>query len=331
MRTELLKILACPECRTESPFEIADDSEGNEYEISSGKLICRSCQSEFLIQNGIPRFVSLDKNYCENFSFQWQEWRTLQIDRLSGHTLSADRFFRDTEWSRDWLKDKVILDAGCGAGRFADIAAEHGATVIAVDLSDAVEACQKTTAIHGEQVHCLQASLLNLPLRPQTLDGIYCMGVIQHTPEPEAIIRSMPQHLRPGGKLVYNFYEEGFWRRFQVIKYLLRIITPHLSVQVNFVLSRTLVSLFFPVTQFLARIPKVRIFNHLIPIAAMHDPQLSKSNQRAWTLLDTLDWYGARYELRQNHKRVAEQLEDEGMREVRCRPGLVWGTKPEEF
>jgi len=233
------------------------------------------------------------------------------------------------DWLPKDLKGKRILDAGCGAGRFADVAAAHGATVIAVDLSESVEACQEATAIHGRRVHCLQASLLKLPLRAQVIDAVYCMGVIQHTPRPEAVIRSLPRFLKPGGKLVYNFYEEGFWRRFQVIKYFLRLITPHLSVQHNLILSRILVSLFFPISQLLSRVPKIRVINHFIPIAAVHDPQLSISDQRAWTLLDTLDWYGARYEIRQNHKIVAKQLKDEGMMEVRSQPGLVWATKPE--
>ena len=45
---------------------------------------------------------------------------------MSGHRLSETRFFNDIHWESAWLKDKLILDAGCGAGRFADVAALHG-------------------------------------------------------------------------------------------------------------------------------------------------------------------------------------------------------------
>ena len=79
----------------------------------------KSTMDRLFVSGGIPRFVVPDDDYCENFGFQWQEWRTLQIDRLSGHHLSEERFFRDSRWSADWLKGKLILDAGCGAGRFA--------------------------------------------------------------------------------------------------------------------------------------------------------------------------------------------------------------------
>lgn len=328
MRTELLDFLACPNCESETPFEVQADASRDDGDIISGTLTCRSCQSVYQIRQGIPRFVTLDQDYCANFGFQWQQWRTLQIDRISGHSLSTDRFFADSGWPPNSLQGKVILDAGCGAGRFADVAAANGATVIAVDLSDAIDACKETTSVHSGRVHCLQASLLNLPLRPSALDAIYCMGVIQHTPDPIAVVRCLPIYLKPGGRLAYNFYEEGFWRYLQIIKYTLRLITPHLSVSKNLALSQFLVDLFFPLTRRLAKIPKVRILNHFIPIASVHNSQLSTDDQRSWTLLDTLDWYGARYEKRQHHEDVAAQLRKVGMTAVRSRPGLAWATKP---
>ena len=162
------------------------------------------------------------------------------------------------------------------------------------------------------------------------MDAVYCMGVIQHTSDPRAVIRSLPSYLKPGGQIAYNFYEEGVWRRLQVLKYALRLITPHLSVSQNLVLSEFLVGLFFPLTRRIAEIPKVRIINHFFPIASVHDAQLSLEDQRAWTLLDTLDWYGARYEKRQYHDDVAAELQDVGMSSVRSRPGLAWATKPEK-
>ncbi|MCH6584078.1 MAG: hypothetical protein IH808_13890 [Proteobacteria bacterium] len=34
--------------------------------------------------------------------------------------MSATRFLADSRWPPSWLAGKLILDAGCGAGRFAD-------------------------------------------------------------------------------------------------------------------------------------------------------------------------------------------------------------------
>lgn len=329
MQLSLLEILACPACHQDAPLEVAGDVlEGGE--VVDGMLVCRACKHEVPVRNGIPRFVDVSDDYCGNFGFQWQKWKEIQIDRLSGHTLSQDRFFGDTRWDRDWLKDKLILDAGCGAGRFTDVAASAGANVIAIDLSDAIDACYETTRVHGDRVQCLQASLLDLPFRKGVFDALYCIGVIQHTPAPETIMSALPALLKPGGKLAYNFYEEGLWRRLQVPKYLLRLITPHLPISVTLAISKFLVACLFWLTSFLAPVRKIRILNHFIPIASVHDPMLTREQQYTLTLLDTFDWYGARYEKRQHHERVAELLKMAKLENVESTPGLARGTAPRD-
>lgn len=329
MRRATLDLLECPHCRSDKPLEISIDRQTDDGDIVEGQLLCTGCAASYAITNSVPRFVSADEDYCGNFGFQWQHWKDIQIDRLSGHTLSADRFFQDSRWSRDWLKGKLILDAGCGAGRFTDVAASHGATVMACDLSDAIDACRAVTKDHGDRVECLQASILDLPFRKGVFDAVYCMGVIQHTPDPKTVMSSLPAYLKPGGRLAYNFYEEGFWRRLQLIKYALRLITPRLPINWTLSLSRGMVRLLFPVTAALAPIRKIRILNHFMPISGVHYPVLSREQQYTWTLLDTFDWYAPRYELRQHHMEVRALLDSQGLQDVDSQPGLAWGSAPD--
>src|ERR1700722_13144291 len=95
--------------------------------------------------DGVLNFISDSSvDYCTNFGDQWQRFRNIQIDSLSGSTESRDRFFRETGVDPKWLAGKLVLDAGCGAGRFSEIALQAGASVVAVDLSDAVHACRRT-------------------------------------------------------------------------------------------------------------------------------------------------------------------------------------------
>lgn len=329
MHRTTLDLLLCPRCRTDTPLKLAVEDQTAAGDIIRGRLHCAGCDADYPIAGGIPRFVAVEENYCGNFGFQWQRWKDIQIDRRSGHNLSRDRFFRDSRWEPHWLKGKLILDAGCGAGRFADVAASCGATVIACDLSDAVDACREVTADQGGRVECLQASVLDLPFRDGVFDAIYCMGVIQHTPDPMKVMSSLPTFLKPGGKLAYNFYEEGLWRRLQLIKYALRLITPRLPIGWTLGLSRCLVRFFFPLTAVLAPVPKVRLLNHFIPISSVHDPALTREQQFTWTLLDTFDWYAPRYERRQRHLKVRALLETRGLKQVDSEPGLAWAAAPE--
>lgn len=325
MHRRFLEILVCPACRDEDSLNAVGDGEV----IEGGELRCDHCGTAYAVRDGIPRFVGRDAEDFDNFAFQWREWRTVQIDRLSHHHLSERRFFADTRWTADWLPGRLILDAGCGAGRFADVAALNGATVVACDISDAIDAAALTLREHGTRVLCLQASIYDLPLRRGVFDGIYCMGVIQHTPDPARTMAALPAFLKPGGRLVYNFYERGMSHRLQLVKYALRLITPHLPRRVTLALSRALVRVFFPLTRFLSPIRYIRFANHFMPIAATHPAELTREQQYRWTLLDTFDWYGPRYEKRQDHREVAALLQDAGLADVSAAPGLAWARRHE--
>src|SRR6478752_5122421 len=67
---------------------------------------------------GVLGFVSSTGDYCENFGEQWNRFRRIQLDSVSSKSLSRERFLAETGWTADEIKGKVLLDAGCGAGRF---------------------------------------------------------------------------------------------------------------------------------------------------------------------------------------------------------------------
>lgn len=328
MQRWLLDLVVCPDCRDDRGLTQADHGEGED-----GDLVCPGCGARYPVRNGIPRFVPVADDYAGNFGFQWNRWKALQVDRLAGHRLSETRFLADSRFPPEWLPEKLILDAGCGAGRFTDVAAQHGARVVAIDLSGAVDACKAncdTPSGHSPrrgEVAQVQANLLNLPFREGVFDGLFCMGVIQHTPDPAKVMSALPRFLKHGAPLAYNFYEWHWLRRLEVIKYGLRRTTPDWPQPVLLGLCRVLVALLFPLTLLLSKIPKLRFFVRFIPIAAVHNPQLTLRQQYDWTLLDTFDWYGPRYEQCQNHTRVARLLDGLGLAEVDSRPGLAWARK----
>lgn len=327
MYRHVLDILACPACGHDQALDL-NVTEQSGDDIITGELACPACRARVQVTNGIPRFAGADAEDFDNFDFQWNEWSAIQIDRLSGHTLSEDRFLADSRWDRDWLRGKWILDAGCGAGRFADVAAGLGANVVACDLSGAIDACRHTTKDHDGRVTCIQASIYDLPLRAGVFDAVYCFGVIQHTPDPARTITTLPRFLKEGGSLALNFYERDWRARVQLVKYALRAVTRRLSTRRNLAVSRALVAVFFPLTAFLSRIRVIRQINHFMPIAGYHPPSLTREQQKTWTLLDTFDWYGPKYEIRQNHLEVADLVRKSGLTGIESRPGLVWARKP---
>src|SRR5207302_7922580 len=90
-----------------------------------------------------------------------------------------------------------VLDAGGAKGRHLRLAAAFGAKeVIGVDLGPAVDAAAQNTA-DLDNVHVIQGDLTRPPLRPESMELIYSIGVLHHLPEPEAGFRALAPLLRP--------------------------------------------------------------------------------------------------------------------------------------
>ena len=75
-----------------------------------------------------------------------------------------------------------VLDVGCGAGRFAEIALRTGAKVVALDYSTAVDACYANLG-HHENLEVVQGDVYALPFVGRSFPFVYSLGVLQHTPD----------------------------------------------------------------------------------------------------------------------------------------------------
>lgn len=169
----------CPDCAGELCF-VPGMGGGD---VAEGGLRCRSCGVSYSIIHGIPRFVA-PENYAGAFGFQWNLHPKAQLDSRSGLPISRERFFEATQWPGD-MKGLRILEAGCGAGRFTEIACQTGAQVFSGDYSLAVEANLGNNG-HFTNLYLFQGDIYKLPFPAGFFDKIFCFGVLQHIPDPEA-------------------------------------------------------------------------------------------------------------------------------------------------
>ncbi|MDA1306153.1 MAG: methyltransferase domain-containing protein, partial [Acidobacteria bacterium] len=245
----LIDLLACPSCQADLRAEPASES------APEGRFVCTACARALPIRGGILRCVP-DEGYAASFGAQWNAFRRTQIDRFAGSTESADRFTTETGWTSAQMQGATVLDGGCGAGRFADIALQRGARVVAVDFSSAVDACAANLKELGhlaDRFMVVQASLYDLPFKPGAFDYVYSIGVIQHTPDRVATVRALAAQLGRG-ELALWVYEKS-WRSLFGYKYWFRVVTRHLSMPANWRLSRALVWTFYPLGRMLAGVP----------------------------------------------------------------------------
>src|ERR1041385_1945136 len=201
MPAALSEILACPGCRGALSLRAAREERG---EIESGELLCEACSRSYPIVRFVPRFVPAE-NYAGNFGFQWTRFRRTQLDSYSGVAASAERFFRSTGWEAGELNAERVLDVGCGAGRFAEVALSTGAEVVALDYSSAVDAAWANLGPHP-RLTVVQGDIYRLPFKPGSFDFVYCFGVLQHTPDVKRSFFSLVPMLNERGRLAVDVY-----------------------------------------------------------------------------------------------------------------------------
>ncbi|MCG2755826.1 MAG: methyltransferase domain-containing protein, partial [Desulfobacteraceae bacterium] len=152
MSPEFIELLRCPETGQRLLIEHSvGGSRSEDWLISEDRL------NRYPIHDGIPRFVP-ESNYADNFGMQWNHFRKTQLDSHSGHPISSERFWRATGWKPEDMKGKWVLDAGCGAGRFAEVVLGTGANVVALDYSRAVDACYANLKLHPN-LHVVQGDI----------------------------------------------------------------------------------------------------------------------------------------------------------------------------
>ena len=102
------------------------------------------------------------------------------------------------------VQGKKCLDGGCGHGTFSFQLLKNGASeVYGVDLHKTLK--EKVFDIY-QNMHFIQASLLNLPFPDNTFDLIVSNGVLHHTVDALKCFKEFVRVLKPGGRLVLGVY-----------------------------------------------------------------------------------------------------------------------------
>jgi 2-polyprenyl-3-methyl-5-hydroxy-6-metoxy-1,4-benzoquinol methylase/uncharacterized protein YbaR (Trm112 family) len=312
VRLQILEILRCPHCAGQLSLH---DAHTVGDRVESGSLRCAGGAHRFLIHNFIPRFVPA-ANYADSFGLQWNRFRQTQLDSYSGHPISAERFWKATGWTPQLLAGQWVLDAGCGAGRFAEIALQAGARVMALDYSSAIDACYANLS-HYPNLHAVQGDIYALPLMKGCFPYVYSLGVLQHTPDVAAAFAALPPMVRAGGRLSVDFYEKS-WKSSLLPKYWLRPITTRVPRQRLFTLLEKWVPRLWSLSCAMGRMPLVGpVLRRLVPVVNYTGIlPLSERQHVEWSLLDTFDWYSPAYDKPQTARTLISWSRQAGMQQI---------------
>ncbi len=289
-------------------------------ERADSGLICPNCGKKYPERNGVVRFVD-EQQYAGSFGFQWQVHARTQLDNDNSKVSEYD-FRRRTGFQPEDLAGKLVLDVGCGMGRFAEVATRWGARVVGIDLSLAAEVAARNLADRDAAI--FQADVFRLPFAPESFDFIYSIGVLHHTPDCERAFKMLPALLKPGGRIAIWLYSRyNAWYRMSDIY---RKATRRMPPRVLHALCYGVVPL-YGMHQVLRRIPVVgrpasSALGYLIPMAFHRN--------RRWRILDTFDWYSPWYQSKHTYEEVFRWFESCGLDELKVveQPISVQGHRP---
>jgi len=313
MKRELLERLRCPQTGQRL---MLDTEEPIPHTIESGWLVLVDGHHRYPIRNGIPRFVPVS-NYAESFGFQWNLHARTQLDSYSGLPISQDRLWAAIGGMTD-LRGQRVLEAGSGAGRFIEVLAASGADVITFDYSSAVDANARNQE-SSPQLHFFQGDIFNIPLEEASFDKVVCMGVLQHTPDPQAAFCSLAKYVRPGGQLVIDAYTRNFFALLQW-KYLLRPITRRIRKESLYRLIEVVTPPLIPLARILRKAAG-RFGARLVPIVEYSHLGLSPELNVQWAVLDTFDMYSPTHDHPQSLASVTLWFQEAGFENIHVRRG----------
>ncbi|GAB1413102.1 MAG: hypothetical protein AMXMBFR31_01630 [Candidatus Desulfobacillus denitrificans] len=314
---------------TQRQFDIFAAALGGDVQLEGNCLSASG--GDWPIDGGIVRFRSSD-GYNATFAKQWKAFQLTQYDEYNKTALTRNRFLKETGWPASGLDGQLILEAGCGAGRFTRLLAGTGAKVLSFDYSSAVEVSREQNGSFPN-VAFAQADILAMPFADGSFDRVFCHGVIQHTPDPAAAFQALNRVLRRGGLLSFDVYHRDGRIRPWKSKYLWRPITTRMNPDRLLSFLEWFIPKWLPIDTIIKRIPLLgNYLGAVIPCWNYFFTDLEPADKVRWAIMDTFDALAPTYDLPVTRSEVVKWFRSAGYTNFEVHEGgtgLVGnGTKP---
>lgn len=292
----------------------------------SGKeLFCKD--SYFYSEDGVEKYPVVDgvgiflpcevssivEQTAESFGYEWEKFKDIQPDYQK---IGRDYF---DLIDRVDVNDKLILDCGCGIGRWAKFLVNNFKPrwLYCIDLSRAAF----TAARHlknSKNASVFQGDIYKMPFKDEYFDFIYSLGVLHHLPDVDKAFSILSKKLKKGGKfLVYLYYaldnKPFYFKLFLKPIILLRYITVRLPKNILYIFSKI-----FAIVIYLPLIYLGKLLKKDLPLGYYKDKGLQV------IFNDCFDRLSAPLEKRFTRSQILMLFEKHGFRKIKISESMPY-------
>ena len=272
------------------------------------------------INKNIPSFIlgneqNIDIKTVSSFGQEWARFSDFEDKEINA---IAGEYF-DIVSDKMLSGNSLVLDIGCGSGRWSKYLSSKVKFIEAIDPSEAVFSAQKMLA-NSSNVRITQAGVDAMPFPDNSFDFVLSLGVFHHLPDTQKAIDEAVRKLKVGGYfllyLYYNLDNRNFLYKFLFhCSSLIRIFISNLPNHIkNFMCDLLAIFIYMPFI-WLSRMVKMTFSGKSwylkIPLSYYID--------KSFTVIrnDSLDRFGTPLEKRFSKKEIETMLRNSGLQEIK--------------
>lgn len=271
------------------------------------ELIDNLKKTKFIKKDNV--YIDIDTSeYTKNFGKQWRDFSKTQVDEFNNFSISKNLLENITFNEVKNFQNKIILEVGCGSGRFTQYLSKYASLLVINDMSDAIFYNHYKLKKNVISIKSDFKKILALNFK---FDIIICRGVLQHTPDPLKSIKYLHDLSKKKGTLYFDIYRKPKLQ-FLNSKYIWRKILKNCSYDKMKGFLFNNIDYILNIRRFFNKIFRINlnlIWDYFLPIYDYKDKlPLNNSQLRDWAILDTLDGLVTKYDIPKSYSEIQKFL-----------------------
>ncbi|MDO5687257.1 MAG: bifunctional 2-polyprenyl-6-hydroxyphenol methylase/3-demethylubiquinol 3-O-methyltransferase UbiG [Neisseria sp.] len=174
-----------------------------------------------------PKTDNVDAAEIEKFSQLADQWWDADGELKTLHDINPLRL--DFIRRHTVLRGEKVADIGCGGGILSEALAHAGAQVTAIDMAEkSLAVARQHAQEHGVDIDYRHMAAEELAqTMPEAFDAVVCMELLEHVPDPAAVIHACAALVKPGGTVYFSTLNRNVKSYLQAIiaaEYVLRMV-----------------------------------------------------------------------------------------------------------